>query len=236
MTIGTASRAPARGIAAGRGMRVSLFITCFNDTIFPQDRPGGGPPARAARALGRVPDGADLLRPDALQHGLPARGDPAGPAVRRGLRVGRGRRLVPQRPAWGWSVTCIRTRPSWLGDAQLARAVAASIAPKVFELSEFLVNKLGIEDVGAYYPTPGDVSSDLPLACGCSGWGTLRSGCSGPSEGSTSSSFPKPRSAAGSAGRSRSRMRIPRWRCSATRSAGSSRPGPRSASRPTTRA
>ena len=37
------------------------------------------------------------------------------------------------------------------GDPQLGAAVRA-IAPKVFELSEFLVHKLGIDDVGAYYP------------------------------------------------------------------------------------
>jgi L-lactate dehydrogenase complex protein LldE len=36
-------------------------------------------------------------------------------------------------------------------DAKLARAVDA-IIPRVYELSEFLVNKLGVEDVGAYYP------------------------------------------------------------------------------------
>ena len=34
---------------------------------------------------------------------------------------------------------------------KLARQVE-DIAPKVFELSEFLVNELGVEDVGAYYP------------------------------------------------------------------------------------
>jgi L-lactate dehydrogenase complex protein LldE len=37
------------------------------------------------------------------------------------------------------------------GDARLAADVAA-IAPCVFELSEFLVDRLGVEDVGAYYP------------------------------------------------------------------------------------
>src|SRR5262245_66192499 len=37
------------------------------------------------------------------------------------------------------------------GDQRLAEAVAALI-PHVFELSEFLVRKLGVEDVGAYYP------------------------------------------------------------------------------------
>lgn len=37
------------------------------------------------------------------------------------------------------------------GDQALIDAVAA-LTPKVYELTEFLVYKLGIEDVGAYYP------------------------------------------------------------------------------------
>jgi len=37
------------------------------------------------------------------------------------------------------------------GDAEL-EARAAEIIPRVFELTELLVYKLGVEDVGAYYP------------------------------------------------------------------------------------
>lgn len=37
------------------------------------------------------------------------------------------------------------------GDEKLAKEVE-KIIPKVFELSQFLVDELGIEDVGAYYP------------------------------------------------------------------------------------
>jgi L-lactate dehydrogenase complex protein LldE len=37
------------------------------------------------------------------------------------------------------------------GDRRLADAVAA-LTPRVFELSEFLVKQLRVEDVGAYYP------------------------------------------------------------------------------------
>jgi L-lactate dehydrogenase complex protein LldE len=37
------------------------------------------------------------------------------------------------------------------GDERLARAVA-ELTPRVFELSQFLVEELGVEDVGAYYP------------------------------------------------------------------------------------
>jgi L-lactate dehydrogenase complex protein LldE len=37
------------------------------------------------------------------------------------------------------------------GDTALARS-AAEVAPRVYELSEFLVDVLGVEDVGAYFP------------------------------------------------------------------------------------
>jgi len=39
----------------------------------------------------------------------------------------------------------------WFDDQQLAAEVAA-LTPRVYELTEFLVNRLGLEDVGAYYP------------------------------------------------------------------------------------
>ena len=39
----------------------------------------------------------------------------------------------------------------WAGDEALLREMEA-LAPRVFELSEFLVNRLGVTDVGAYYP------------------------------------------------------------------------------------
>ena len=48
----------------------------------------------------------------------------------------------------------------------------------MFELSEFLVHKLGVEDVGAYLPAPGDVPPDLPLAADAPGGRRARCGCS----------------------------------------------------------
>jgi L-lactate dehydrogenase complex protein LldE len=38
-----------------------------------------------------------------------------------------------------------------IGDARLIEELAA-LLPRVFEFSEFLTNRLGLEDVGAYYP------------------------------------------------------------------------------------
>ena len=54
------------------------------------------------------------------------------------------------------SASCVGTvrelyPPLAYGDAALARDVEA-LAPRVFELSEFLVGRLGVEDVGAVYP------------------------------------------------------------------------------------
>src|ERR1700712_2553527 len=56
MTSGTTSRSPARSTGAERGMRVSLFITCFNDTIFP------GTGRAVVRVLERLGHSVDFPR------------------------------------------------------------------------------------------------------------------------------------------------------------------------------
>ncbi len=48
-----------------------------------------------------------------------------------------------------------------LGNEELRREFAA-LLPRVYELSEFLVDKLGVEDVGAYFPHQGDLPRELP--------------------------------------------------------------------------
>ncbi len=53
--------------------------------------------------------------------------------------------------ASGWYARCTPHAAALAGDLGLAKAVEA-LAPRVLELSEFLVHKLGLEDVGAYYP------------------------------------------------------------------------------------
>jgi L-lactate dehydrogenase complex protein LldE len=55
------------------------------------------------------------------------------------------------------------------GDQELATA-AEAIAAKTFELSEFLVDVLGVEDVGAYFPHRVTyLPSDLPLTSPAAG-------------------------------------------------------------------
>ena len=60
----------------------------------PADRARGGDAARAAGMRGRLSRGADLLRPDAHQHGLPGGRAHVGAAVRAGVR-GRRRGRLP---------------------------------------------------------------------------------------------------------------------------------------------
>ena len=57
-----------RAAAGGESMRIALFVTCLADAMFPDVGQGDGHGAGAAGPRGRVPGGADLLRPDACQH------------------------------------------------------------------------------------------------------------------------------------------------------------------------
>ena len=103
--------------------------------------------ARTCSGGGRLPDGADVLRADALQHGLPARDDPPGAAFRRGLRRRRSGRLA--------TASCVgMVREVYPDGGRGGRPASPpwSSDPRVHELSEFLVNTLGIEDVGASFP------------------------------------------------------------------------------------
>ena len=73
-------------------MKVALQVTCINDALFPDTGQGRGHPAAAARRRGRLPGGADLLRPADGQHRLPRRGGARGAGLRRRVRGVRRRR------------------------------------------------------------------------------------------------------------------------------------------------
>src|SRR3954453_6528694 len=150
MIPGRSSRSPARSIGAERGMRVSLFITCFNDTIFP------GTGRAVVRLLERLGHAVDFPMDQTCcgqMHYNTGYQLEAIPLIRRFVEVFESAEVVVPP-----SASCVgMVRPMYphaaelAGDLALGRAVEA-IAPKVFELSEFLVGKLGVEDLGAYYP------------------------------------------------------------------------------------
>ena len=129
-------------------MRVCLFITCFNDTLFPQT---GRAAVAVLERLGHQVAFDPLQTCCGQMHSNSGYPREALTLVRRFVEVFRDveRIVVPSTSC----ATTIRTQYPRLaaGDAALLREVT-EIAPRVFEFSEFLTGELGLQDVGAYYP------------------------------------------------------------------------------------
>ena len=131
-------------------MRIALFVTCLADTLFPDvgkattallERLGHRVEfPQAQTCCGQMHVNTGYLR-DAL------------PLVRRYAEVLGGYEaiVVPSGSCTG----SVRHQHAMVarhyGDEDLARR-AEAVASRTFELSEFLTDVLGLEDVGAYYP------------------------------------------------------------------------------------
>lgn len=131
-------------------MRIHLFVPCFVDTLFPEAG------AATVRVLERL--GHEVVFPAAQTccgqiHYNTGYGDGAGPLLGRFLDIFDDATVVVAPSAS--CVAMVREGYPRLaraaGDATLADRVAR-IAPRVHELSTFLVEELGVEDVGARYP------------------------------------------------------------------------------------
>src|SRR4051794_3584370 len=131
-------------------MRVALFITCFNDTLFPQT---GRAVVRLLERLGQTVEFPEAQTCCGQMHYNTGYQREALPLVRRFVEVFRDAEVVvsPSASCVGMVREIYPHAAELADDPQLAADVAALI-PRVFELSEFLVHKLGVEDVGAYYP------------------------------------------------------------------------------------
>ncbi len=129
-------------------MRVSLFVTCLADTLFPQT---GRATVTVLERLGVDVD----FRPEQTccgqMHANSGYGHEALRLVRRFVRVFADAEVVVT-PS-GSCAAMVRDGYERMaaGDAALAAEVRA-LAPRVHELSEFLVGELGVEDVGASFP------------------------------------------------------------------------------------
>jgi L-lactate dehydrogenase complex protein LldE len=131
-------------------MRVSLFITCFNDTLFPGT---GKAVVRLLERLGHTvefPMGQTCCGQMHYNTGYQRE---AIPIVRHFLDVFKDAEVVvcPSASCVGMVREMYPHAAELAGDEGLARSVE-EVSGKVFELSEFLVRRLGVEDVGAYYP------------------------------------------------------------------------------------
>lgn len=131
-------------------MRIALFITCFNDTIFPQT---GRAMVRLLERLGHTVAFPAEQTCCGQMHFNTGYQREAIPLVRHFVEVfGRYETIVaPSASCVGMVREFYGRVAEVAGDRRLAEDVAR-LTPRVFELAEFLVHRLGVEDVGAYYP------------------------------------------------------------------------------------
>jgi L-lactate dehydrogenase complex protein LldE len=131
-------------------MRVALFITCFNDTLFPQ---AGRATVHLLERLGHTVEFPEEQTCCGQMHFNTGYQREALPLIRRFVQVFREAEVVvaPSASCVGMVREVYSLAARWFDDQQLLAEVEA-LAPRVYELSEFLVHRLGLEDVGAYYP------------------------------------------------------------------------------------
>jgi L-lactate dehydrogenase complex protein LldE len=140
-------------------VRVGLFITCLGDALFPES---GRATVAILERLGHevvFPEDQTCCGQMHLNSGYP---EQATGMLRRFVEVfgaaagsGQGGVIDAVVAPSGSCVAMVREHYPKLaaacGDAKLQRAVAELVL-RMFELSELLVDQLGVTDVGAYYP------------------------------------------------------------------------------------
>jgi L-lactate dehydrogenase complex protein LldE len=115
-------------------MRASLFVTCFNDTLFPQ----------TGRAVVRLLERLDCEVDFPFEQTCCGQMHLNSGYAREGTALARrfARVFADAEVVVTPSASCAGMLRHQLGDD----------GPAVYELSEFLVDRLGVEDVGAYFP------------------------------------------------------------------------------------
>ena len=140
--------------SAGGYLKVSLFITCYNDTLFPES---GRAVVRVLERLGMSVDFPAGQTCCGQMHSNTGYRAEALPLVARFVEQFRQAEAVVV-PSSSCVTTMREQYPAmaseWeaLGHHPGLRAEVDALLPRVFEFSEFLTKRLGITDVGAYYP------------------------------------------------------------------------------------
>ncbi len=131
-------------------MRISLFIACYNDTLFPET---GKSVVRLLERLGHQVDFPLEQTCCGQMHYNTGYQAEAMPLMRRFVEIFKDAETVciPSSSCVGMIRDHYAKMAELSGDTQLMEDVEI-LLPRIYELSELLVKKLGIEDVGAYYP------------------------------------------------------------------------------------
>ncbi|GAA3037717.1 (Fe-S)-binding protein [Streptomyces glomeratus] len=137
-------------------MRVALFLTCVNDTLYPDT---GRAVVRLLTRLGVEVDFPPAQTCCGQAHYNTGYRHDAEPLAVQFSDVFRGYEAIVT-PS-GSCAAMVRELYPRMGERARAEgrgdALAATVAPvaaKTYELTEFLVDVLGVTDVGAYYPHP----------------------------------------------------------------------------------
>jgi L-lactate dehydrogenase complex protein LldE len=136
-------------------MKVSLFITCLNDTLYPQT---GIATVKLLETLGHQVSFAPEQTCCGQMHLNSGYQAEAIKLIRHWIEV--FEQELAQDCQWivAPSGSCVAMVREWFAKAcewageQALQGRAERVAAKTLELSEFLVNVLGMTDVGAYYP------------------------------------------------------------------------------------
>jgi L-lactate dehydrogenase complex protein LldE len=115
-------------------VRVGLFVTCLGDTLFPEA------PRAVVRVLERLGHTVEFPAEQTCCGQLHANSGYRDEALALAKRF---ERIFERFEA------VVSPSSSCVG---MIRELRPELAPRVFELSELLVSRLGVEDVGAYFP------------------------------------------------------------------------------------
>jgi len=131
-------------------LRITLFVACYNDTLFPQT---GIAVTRVLERLGHTVAFPLEQTCCGQMHYNTGYHREAVPLVRRFVEMFRDAEAVCVPSAS--CVAMMREHYQMMAEADGDLAFIAevrSLLPRVFEFSELLVNRLGVEDVGAVFP------------------------------------------------------------------------------------
>lgn len=131
-------------------VRISLFVACYNDTLFPET---GKAVVRVLERLGHEVDFRAAQTCCGQMHYNTGYHKEALPLMRHFLDVFADAEIIciPSSSCVAMIRDHYPKMAAQTGDPGIQKRVAA-VLPRVFEFSELLVDKLGVADVGAFYP------------------------------------------------------------------------------------
>jgi L-lactate dehydrogenase complex protein LldE len=137
-------------VSGGVPLRIALFVACYNDTLFPQT---GIAVTRVLERLGHTIEFPVQQTCCGQMHYNTGYHREAVPLVRRFVEMFRDAEAVCVPSAS--CVAMMREHYVMMAEAEndpTFLSEVRSLLPRVFEFSELIVNRLGIEDVGAAFP------------------------------------------------------------------------------------